>query len=244
MIKLKTKQIDKSRLGRLLVNRGYITEQQLDDALSQQRATGQKLGEVLICQKLITERDLDRTLKHQKRHRMTAAFVAMIVTPLQPAVSFAATTQLVNASTDAVAAEQVNTFKLKTGLRSLDDDAMAGVSAQGITEDVQNLMQLVGDEENPDSVKVLKTMTNVFMPLTNALAWDSTVEGVVYDTNKPVFEILEGGKMKLALPTHIDRISLENIRVAGASTADPSFGHVYMSDINFSADSNVVITVR
>lgn len=244
MIATKTKQLDKSRLGRLLVNRGYISEQQLDEALTHQRSTGQKLGEVLVCQGLLTNRDLERTLKHQTRYRYTAAFVAMVVTPLQPAIAFAATTQTSSASTDAVAAEQVNAFKSKSGLRAMDDDSLAGVSAQGITEDIQGLIQMVNDEEKPDSVKVLKNLTNVFVPVTNMLAWDSTVEGVVYDSNKPGFEILESGKMKLALPTHIDKISLENIRVAGAGPASASFGSVYMSDISFSEGSHVTITVR
>jgi len=242
MVTDKTKQLDKSRLGRLLVNRGYISEQQLENALTQQRTTGQRLGEVLVCQGLLTERDLERTLKHQKRYRYTAAFVALVVAPLQPIAAFAATTQIANASSDATAAEQVNAFKSKTGLRSLDDNEMAGVSAQGITEDIQNLITQVDGEIKPDSVKVLKTVTNVFLPLTNALAWDSTVEGVVYDTSKPGFEMLEPGKMKLALPTHIDKISLENIRVAGSTGA--SFGSVYISDINFSSDSSITLTVR
>ncbi|WP_250658459.1 hypothetical protein [Alkalimarinus coralli] len=244
MIATKTKQLDKSRLGRLLVNRGYITEQQLDSALAQQKRTGQRLGEVLVCQGLITDRDLDRTLKHQKRYRYTAAFVAMVVTPLQPMVAFAASTQTSNASSDAIAGEQINAFKSKTGMKALDDDSLAGVTAQGITDDIQNLMQMVNNEEKPDSVKVLKNLTNVFVPVTNMLAWDSKVEGVVYDTSKPGFEMLEPGKMKLALPTHIDKISLENIRVAGAGPTSASFGSVYMSDINFSADSSVTITVR
>lgn len=242
MVTDKTKQLDKSRLGRLLVNRGYISEQQLESALTQQRETGQRLGEVLVCLELITERDLERTLKHQTRYRYTAAFVALVVAPLQPIVAFAATSQAASASTDATAAEQVKDFKSRTGLKPLDDSEMAGVSAQGIAEDVQNIMQLVDGELKPDSVKVLKTVTNVFLPVTNALDWDSTVEGVVYDLSKPGFEILAPGKMKLALPTHIDKISLENIRVAGSTGA--SFGSVYMSDINFSADSNIVITVR
>ncbi|MFD2228786.1 hypothetical protein [Alkalimarinus sediminis] len=244
MAATKTKQLDKSRLGRLLVNRGYISEHQLDEALVHQRSTGQKLGEVLVAQGLLSDRDLERTLKHQKRYRYTAAFVAMVVTPLQPAIAFAATTQTSSASTDATAAEQVNTFKSKSGLKSLDDDSLAGVSAQGLTEDIQGLIQMVNDEQKPDSVKVVKNLANVFMPVTNMLAWDSKVEGVEYDSNKPAFEMLAPGKMKLALPTRIEKISLENIKVAGTGVEAPSFGSVYMSDIRFAPDSNVTITVR
>ena len=238
----KAKQLDKSRLGRLLVNRGYISEQQLEDALAQQRVSGQRLGEVMICQGIITNRDLDRTLKHQKRYRYTAAFVALVVAPLQPIAAFAATTQVASASSDAIAAEQINAFKSKTGLKSLDDGEMAGVSAQGITEDIQSLMMQVDGGVKPDSMKVLKTVANVFLPITNALAWDSSIEGVVYDTSKPGFEILESGKMKLALPAHIDKISLENIRVAGSTGA--SMGSIYIDDISFSSDSSMTISVR
>ena len=244
MIATKTTQIDKSRLGRLLVNRGYISEQQLDIALIEQRASSQRLGEVLVSQGLLTDRDLERTLKHQKRYRFTAAFVALVVAPLQPAVAFAATTSAANATSDAAAAEQVGAFGQKTGLKSLDDDALAGVSAQGIREDIQNLTDFVNNGDKPDAIKTLKTLTNVFVPVTNSLEWDSTVEGVVYDSSKPAFEMLETGKMKLSMPTHIDKISLENIRPSGAGENAPSMGSIYISDINFGSDFNLVITVR
>ena len=62
-------QIQKSRLGRILVNRGYISEQQLDAALIAQAERGMMLGEVLVADGLITEKDLGRVLRHQKNYR-------------------------------------------------------------------------------------------------------------------------------------------------------------------------------
>ena len=46
------------RIGELLVEKGLISREQLDEALREQTATGKKLGQVLIDLKLITEDEL------------------------------------------------------------------------------------------------------------------------------------------------------------------------------------------
>lgn len=81
---------EKSRLGRLLINRGYLSEGQLDEALLLQRETGQRLGEVLIAAGWVTDKELHRVLKHQARYRNAAALVTMVTLPFQPLVSLAA----------------------------------------------------------------------------------------------------------------------------------------------------------
>ena len=240
MNSLKQQYNDKSRLGRLLVNRGYISENQLESALTIHRSEGVRLGEVLINQGLISAKDLERTLKHQSRTRYAAALVAVVVAPMQPLVAFAASAP-VNASAEK-SVSTMEEFSARSGLKPMEDDAMADVSAQGLVEDVQALMGLVDSEQKPDAVKVVKTLTNVFVPVTNMLAWDSTVEGVTYDSSKPAFKMLASGKMELALPTHIDKISLENLRVSGSS--GPSFGNVYLSDISFAPESRLVISTH
>lgn len=238
------KQMDKSRLGRLLVNRGYITDHQLEKALVAQRNAGLMLGEYLIQQGVINEKDLERTLKHQTRHRYAAALVAMVVTPLQPMVAFAAS-NTANASANMTAAEQMDNFSSKHGLQALSDEDMSGVTAQGITEDIAAIMGNVQNGDNPGAIKVLKTMTNVLLPVTNMLAYDSTVEGVTYDTSKPTFQIHQDGSMELAMPTHIDKISLENLRVKGGDpSSGASFGSIYLSDISFDPSSRVIISVH
>jgi len=263
------KQLDKSRLGRLLVNRGYITERQLSKALVDQKSAGMLLGEYLIAQGTLTEKDLERTLRHQTRYRYAAAFVAMVVAPLQPAIAFAASSPA-KGDTNFTAAEQmagfnsghrmkaltdetmsgisgqgvVSNFNATHHLKALTDEAMSDISAQGITQDVAAIMGNVKNGRNPDAIKVIKTLSNIMLPVTNFLTYNSTVQGVTYDKSKPVFQILAQGKMQLAFPTHIDKISLENIRVRGSASTAPSFGSVYINDINFSPDSKMIITVH
>ena len=82
--------LEKSRLGRLLVNRGLITDSELDFALSRLPGTGQRLGEFLIGQGLISERDLNRTLARQRRTRYVAAFFAALLAPIQPFMALSA----------------------------------------------------------------------------------------------------------------------------------------------------------
>lgn len=52
------------RLGRTLVSKGYITEEELDKALSEQKA---RLGEILIRSDRITAEQLHIALAHQKK---------------------------------------------------------------------------------------------------------------------------------------------------------------------------------
>lgn len=54
------------RLGELLVHAGVITQLQLDDALSTQRANGRKLGQVLVESGVVTEELIAATLADQK----------------------------------------------------------------------------------------------------------------------------------------------------------------------------------
>ena len=53
------------RLGDLLIAAGTITRQQLDDALTLQKQTGERLGDVLIENGTITERQLIDALQMQ-----------------------------------------------------------------------------------------------------------------------------------------------------------------------------------
>ena len=61
MAKLKLKQ----RLGDLLVSAGNINEQQLQQALIEQRSSGRKLGTTLVDMQLLTEEELMRFLAQQ-----------------------------------------------------------------------------------------------------------------------------------------------------------------------------------
>ena len=53
------------RLGEMLVSQGLLDPDDLDQALTEQKRTGERLGEILIKMGLITEEDLMRTLSMQ-----------------------------------------------------------------------------------------------------------------------------------------------------------------------------------
>jgi hypothetical protein len=124
----KTQNIkQKSRLGMLLIDKGYLIPQQLDQALRLQNETGVKLGEILIDQGWITERQLNHSLKKQSRYRYAAALATLLLAPLQPFMAS------VHAEPDPVSTEQVIEKKDRTepsGLTAMTDADMAEVTAQ------------------------------------------------------------------------------------------------------------------
>ncbi|MFP4494106.1 MAG: glycosyltransferase, partial [Puniceicoccaceae bacterium] len=54
------------RLGEILVERGLVTQAQLDEALAEQEKSGRKLGEILVERELLWEEDLVEALAIQK----------------------------------------------------------------------------------------------------------------------------------------------------------------------------------
>ncbi|MDI9245269.1 pilus assembly protein PilB [Marinobacter sp. CHS3-4] len=237
---------EKSRLGRLLVNRGYLSESQLDDGLRLQRETGQRLGEVFVQSGWITERELHRVLKHQSRYRHAAALVTMVVLPLQPMVSFASTSQSSEPAADE-AGQMINEGKFTP----MTDAEMAGVSGQQDSKlfsqfaDVRAMPGAAigeggSDATDPDAIEALKFATNIFVPVLNYLDSELTISGVHYRQDVPRFSIQNDGGLQLAMPERIEQIRMENIRVG----TSPSMGSITISDVRFSADTSMTIYAR
>lgn len=229
---------EKSRLGRLLVNRGYITDQQLEAALISQRATGQRLGEILVAEGLITERALARTLRQQKRYRYVAAFAAVVVAPLQPMLSFAATAPTV-AGGAPVVAQQV-----RAGLEPLSELELRQVQGQGTDELFARIAQVTDAADGKgkgkaDSLDALALMTRGLVPIINLLDADMSIRGVHYRPGEHAVRVLADGGIRMMLPQQIERISMENIRVQ--NSAGPSMGDIYISDVRFSPGSSITI---
>lgn len=59
------KRVKSKRLGDLLIEVGFLTREQLDEALSIQRNTGKKLGEVLNDEKIVSEKQIIEALEFQ-----------------------------------------------------------------------------------------------------------------------------------------------------------------------------------
>ncbi len=76
-----------SRLGNLLVDKGWLSLEQLAQALSEQSASGKKLGEVLIEHNLITRAQLTRVLCRQKWLRSALASVCIAAAPVCPVLA-------------------------------------------------------------------------------------------------------------------------------------------------------------
>lgn len=64
--------LSQSRIGDILVHKGVISKQQLNDALKQQRETAQPLGHILLQTCAISKIDLAKILFRQKVLRLTA----------------------------------------------------------------------------------------------------------------------------------------------------------------------------
>lgn len=238
---------ERSRLGRLLVNRGYLSEAQLDDGLKRQRETGQRLGEVLVQAGWISDRELHRVLKHQSRYRNAAALVAMVTLPFQPMVSFAAAS---NTSTTHSATESGQLYG-EAGLAPLSESELAAVSGQGdptLLERMESIRAMANNPEGTDGqgtadvIEGLELAANIFVPMLNFLESDLTIAGVHYREGQPRYRVREDGALMLALPERIEQIRMNNIRVTGNHGA--SLGNVSIHDIRFHPDSRMTLYIR
>lgn len=262
----------KSRLGRLLVNRGYISEQQLDQVLIEQAQSGLRLGELLVSKGWVQEIDLARVLKQQSNYRKIATVVALATAPLQPMLAVAATPSGLPLNNTRIEAEEISAFGKMSGLTMLDDEEMSGISAQGFAPNqvfglaesttiamAQNLDVASGmtnrfreeeeERDNKPEEQIARELNDTvlsamgFGPISSLLEADMSIEGVKYMEGRAPVEVLSDGRIRFYMPAEIERISMENIRVKG-DTDGASFGSIYMSDIKFGEGSNYTISAH
>ncbi|SDX42561.1 pilus assembly protein PilB [Marinobacter mobilis] len=238
---------EKSRLGRLLVNRGYLSEIQLEQGLRLQRESGERLGEVFVGLGWISDKELNRVLRHQARYRNAAAFVTMVTMPFQPLVSLAATNSVVTPADQTSGA-----LHRVTGMSPLDDDELASFAGRSTEDFLAQLATVRGmaeaaeqsdggpvDEAYTDAVEGLKLVARSFVPVLNFLHSDLSIVGVHYREGEPRYRISGEGALELALPERIERIGMNNIRVSESASA--TLGNVTLSDIRFQAGSHLRI---
>lgn len=237
---------ERSRLGRLLINRGYLSPVQLEEGLRLQGETGQRLGEVLVQAGWITERELFRVLKHQSRYRNAAALIAVVTLPLQPLVSFAASN---GADSPQETSPDSGEMYRSKGLSPLSDDDLARVAGQGDRTLAQRIAAVnamlpgSGDEsQDPDVVEGIKLTAHIFVPVLSFLDSDLTIKGVHYRDDESRQQLGDDGSITLAFPERIEEIRMENIRVSGGRT--PALGNVSIHDIRFDPASRMTIYTR
>jgi len=262
----RNEKIAKSRLGRLLVNRGYISEDQLAEALTLQAEGNGLLGEVLIGKGYISEKDLNRTLKHQKRYRYTAAFVALATAPFQPMIAMAASPiGAMPLPNNKIELSAIDMGKFG-GLKMMDDSELSGVSAQGFGGPMPGINLGMNFGQNSDGIaagfhnkyqedeeykeqedeQIAAELSDTVLtmaglgPISSLIEANITVEGLKYQEGRPQIEILGDGRMKMYMPTEIAKISMEDIRVKG-NTSGPTMGSIYMTDIKYDPRSSYTI---
>jgi hypothetical protein len=264
---VKQEQLEKSRLGRLLVNRGVISEFQLDQALIIQAATKTRLGEVLVQKGWVTNSDVEAVLRQQHRTRRLAAFMTLIVTPFVSLPSLATTAVSVPGVKPRPIQENIDAMMPQLGgLQMMSEEEMEGVSAQGLFSPRSNLglqtnddgigaglFNKYNDDEDDDyqqdeeqiAYELADTVLTMagLGPISSLIDADVTIEGLRYHEGQSQIEITADGAMKFYMPEGIDKVSMENIRVAGSD--DPAiFGHIFMTDIKWAAGSNYTIRAR
>lgn len=254
-----------SRLGRLLVNKGYISEQNLDSALIEQGKTGGRLGEILVAQGSLTDHDLRRTLRRQSSMRKTAAMVTMICAPLQPLTAFAASSASPLPIPSSRAELNADALGQLGGLKLMSDSELDEVSAQGFIAPpsalgVQHNYDMAGagmmhkynDDEEEDrqtDEQIAYELADTVMtfaglgPISGLIDANISVEGLRYAEGRQMIEVTADGGMKLYMPESIDRISMEDMRVKG-SDDQATFGSIYMSDITFGSNSSYTIRAK
>lgn len=226
----------KSRLGTLLIHRGLITRQQLDEALTVQAQLGLRLGEIMIQKGWLTEKQLKNALRKQSRYRLIAAMSAILLGPFQPFLSSA------HAAEDSlpVAEESIQ----RTGMKALSELEMASVSGQGVMTNYERLLDIVDNDLKSDedvAATTLESLASSLIPGTNLLDSDVEISGVEYEPG-PRTTINADGSLDIQLPTNIKQIAFRNVRVAGSE--GQHMGDVIVRDLSFGAGTSVKIHLR
>ncbi|MAY14954.1 MULTISPECIES: hypothetical protein [Oceanospirillaceae] len=226
----------RSRLGTLLIHKGLITRQQLDEALTLQAQSGMRLGEVLVNNGWLTERQLSKALKKQSRYRLIAAISAVLLGPIQPFMANA------NAATDnsAIAEQQITE---RSGMQMMSDSAMSDITAQGAMTNYERLLDIVNSDLDSDdaAITTLESLASSLIPGTNLLDAEMEVSGVEYEPG-PRTTINADGSLEVQMPTTIKQIAFRNVRVAGSE--GQHMGDVIIRDISFGAGTSVKIQLR
>ncbi len=123
-----------SRLGQILVKKKLISDEQLKKAIARQASTGERLGDILTDWNVVTNQHIQAALRAQRNLRLAASLVTAMLAPLQ-AYAASPTAVPVTQSTQTDTAAQP-----KKGMAAMSDADMDGVSAQGLNNELLELV--------------------------------------------------------------------------------------------------------
>jgi hypothetical protein len=147
-------------------------------------------------------------------------------------------------STNISAGPSKNDLEQRTGLISLEDKRLQSVTAQGIRENSQYLIDL-GNNNGPDDEGGLKTIMVVFqtaLPLLQFVG-DYEINGVTYDDpDAPRSIVNEDGSLTLLLPSSIEEIAYRDMQLG--ETPSGVLGGLYFRNISTLPESTVTLIPR
>ena len=155
------------------------------------------------------------------------------------------------------------------GMQMLDDEEMSSVNAQGFGVPIigsgvaQDFGENAGgalageqhkyrdnEEVKPqDDEQIANGLADAALtvagigPISNFIDAKITIEGLKYKEGRAPIELLADGRMKFYMPTDIDRISMEDIRIKG-NDSGPILGNIFMSNIHYNPESSYTIGAK
>lgn len=205
-----------SRFGQLLVERGIISQQQLERAIAHQHETGRRLGEIFTEWEVITHELLNDVLHVQYKRRAAAAIAVALLSPL---TGFAAAAQ-----------PPVTLNAPSASMQQLSEAELRGSAAQGLSTE---LVAQIATPQTVNGVAVIGDMARLVNPLLGFLDADSNAKNITYDVRNASSTVQADGSLNLQLPTSIGALSFNNVHVKGNSGG--SFGSVEIRGIDLSS---------
>ncbi len=129
------------RIGELLVRRGLIRENDLEQALAEQRLNGGTLGAILVASGALSHSELTTALKEQRHLRNAIAAVLTVGSLVTPMAAAAGTTGSVRISGSVKAAVDL---EIRQDQVSIDQDLRDPLDNLLVTEVVERSNSLSG----------------------------------------------------------------------------------------------------
>lgn len=123
------------------------------------------------------------------------------------------------------------------GLQPLSQEQMGAVHGQAMLEAP---LPVDANDAEVMSLEVLEFAAKALFPVMGVLTSDSQVQGVHFPRDSAV-TVREDGALELPMPSRIERISLNNIRLPGSRH---SLGNIAIHTIRFHPDSRLAVQVR
>jgi type IV pilus assembly protein PilB len=251
----------RKRLGDLLVESGLISEEQLQNALKEQKRLNMRLGDVLITQNYITEQQLIEVLEfqlgipHIQLYRQKIETKVINLIPQKLAVQHSVLpirvegNKLILAMADPMDYFAIDELRMTTGLRiepaiaSKDELLRAIKRYYGMQESVDQIMsniQIKASEETKaltveDDSPVVKTVNQIIIQAVNMGASDIHIDPQE-DSLRIRYRVDGLMRTERTLPPHMQSVIVARVKImADMNVAErrlPQDGRVEM-DVEF-----------